>query len=96
MKKSICLFLIVFISLFAGCKSNQRASQQEIVVYTSLDQVFSQPILDELEKQTGIKVKAVYDSEATKTTGLVNRLIAEKDAPQADPHFELGESGKAK
>ena len=26
----------------------------------------------------------VYDVEAAKTTGLVNRLIAEKDRPQAD------------
>jgi len=28
------------------------------------------------EKGTGIKVRAVYDSEATKTTGRVNCLIA--------------------
>jgi iron(III) transport system substrate-binding protein len=31
-----------------------------------------------------VRVKAVYDVEATKTTGLVNRLIAEKDRPLAD------------
>ncbi|MCF8027330.1 MAG: extracellular solute-binding protein [Desulfobacteraceae bacterium] len=60
------------------------AGADEVVVYTSLDQVFSQPILEDFEKDTGIKVKAVYDVEATKTTGLVNRLIAEKNRPQAD------------
>ncbi|MBI1927603.1 hypothetical protein HYR99_25595 [Candidatus Poribacteria bacterium] len=31
-----------------------------------------------------MRVKALYDLEATKTTGLVNRLITEKDNPQAD------------
>ncbi len=56
----------------------------EVVVYTSLDQVFSEPILQGFEKETGISVKPVYDVEATKTTGLVNRLIAEKNNPQAD------------
>ena len=56
----------------------------EVIVYTSLDKVFSEPVLKLFEKETDIKIKAVYDSEATKTTGLVNRLIAEKDAPRAD------------
>jgi len=56
----------------------------EVVIYTSLDQIFSEPILKEYEKQSGVKVKTVYDVEATKTTGLVNRLIAEKSRPKCD------------
>jgi iron(III) transport system substrate-binding protein len=60
------------------------AHASEVVVYTSVDQVFSEPILQTFEKRTGIKVKAVYDVEASKTTGLVNRLIAEKRYPRAD------------
>jgi len=56
----------------------------EVTIYTSLDQVFSEPILQQFEQRTGIKVRPVYDVEASKTTGLVNRLIAEKDRPQAD------------
>jgi iron(III) transport system substrate-binding protein len=55
-----------------------------VVVYTSVDQNFSEPILETFESQTGIRVLAVYDVEATKTTGLVNRLIAEREVPQAD------------
>ena len=58
--------------------------QRSVVVYTSVDQVYSEPILRDYEKKTGIKVLAVYDVEATKTVGLVNRLIAEKGRPQAD------------
>lgn len=60
------------------------ANAAEVVIYTSLDQVFSQPVLEEFERQSGITVRAVYDVEAAKTTGLVNRLIAERSHPKAD------------
>ena len=59
-------------------------SSGEVIVYTSLDQLYSEPIFKEFEKSTGIRVKPVYDTEAAKTTGLVNRLIAESSNPQAD------------
>ena len=66
--------------LLVGCGSGGDA----VTVYTSQDQVYAEPILREFEQQTGIPVRAVYDSEAVKTVGLVNRLIAEKDNPQCD------------
>ncbi len=55
-----------------------------VVVYTSVDQVFSEPVLKRFEKKTGIRVRAVYDTEETKSTGVLNRLIAEGENPQAD------------
>lgn len=58
--------------------------QPEVVVYTALDELYSQPILDRFESETGIRVRALYDTEASKTTGLVSRLIAERDRPRAD------------
>lgn len=67
-----------------GLCALQWAGAAEVVVYTSVDQVFSQPVLEGFERQTGIEVRAVYDVEAAKTTGLVNRLIAEKPHPRAD------------
>ena len=67
-----------------GLWAMQWANAAEVVVYTSLDQVFSQPVLEDFERETGIAVRAVYDVEAAKTTGLVNRLIAETSRPQAD------------
>lgn len=60
------------------------AEQKEVVIYTALDQIFSEPILDRFEKETGIRVLAVYDTEAAKTVGLVNRLLAEKARPRCD------------
>ena len=82
MKKLISLWSIFFVLLLViGCT---RQRPKEVVVYTSVDQVFSEPILNDFEKKTGIKVKAVYDVEASKTVGLVNRLIAEKENPKCD------------
>lgn len=68
----------------AGCGSSNSAGKGEVVVYTSVDDVFARPICERFEKETGIKVKLVPDTEETKSTGLVNRLIAEKERPLAD------------
>ncbi len=58
--------------------------KETVVIYTSVDQLYSEKIFSEYEKATGIKVKATYDIEANKTVGLANKLIAEKGNPQAD------------
>jgi iron(III) transport system substrate-binding protein len=65
---------------FSACKSNAR----EVVVYTSVDQVFSEPIFKSFERQSGITLRAVFDTEETKSTGVLNRLVAEAQHPQAD------------
>lgn len=69
-----------------ACQSSesQQKAQQSVTVYVSTDRVFSEPVLQEYEKRTGVRVDAVYDTEETKSTGLANRLIAEKARPQAD------------
>jgi iron(III) transport system substrate-binding protein len=55
-----------------------------VVVYTALDRQFSAPILATFEAETGIDVEAVYDTESTKTVGLVNRIISERNRPRCD------------
>jgi len=73
---------IIFTALLLSVKVCSAGN--EVIVYTSEDKIFSEPVLQAFEKKTGIKVRAIYDTEETKSTGLVNRLIAEKDNPQAD------------
>jgi len=75
-----CL-LICPVFLGWGCRKNETAT---VIIYTSQDEVFAEPILRDFEKQTGIQVRAVYDSEAVKTVGLVNRLLTEQSNPQCD------------
>ena len=70
------------ISLHCGKKS-----AGEVTIYVSEDQVFAEPVLKDFERETGIRVKAVFDTEESKSTGAMNRLIAEKDNPQADVYW---------
>ena len=77
-----------------GCKDDSGrqetsagAGTSEVVVYTSVDDVFARPLAERFEKETGVKVKLVPDTEEAKSTGLLNRLIAEKDRPVADVFY---------
>ncbi len=76
--KPICFALLTFL-LLNGCQNSDS-----VTIYTSQDQQFAEPILAEFTKQTGIKVRPVFDSEAVKTVGLANRLLAEAKHPQCD------------
>jgi iron(III) transport system substrate-binding protein len=76
--------VIVLIPLAALALLGCRGQGPEVVVYTSVDQVFSEPILRTFERDTGIVVRAVFDTEETKSTGVLNRLVAEAPHPQAD------------
>ena len=67
--------------LAAGCGGG---SEQEVVVYTALDPAFSEPILNRFEAETGIRVRAKYDTEKTKTVGLVEAIRAERSRPRCD------------
>ncbi len=75
-----CLMVLVA-ATGIGCSPSD---EPEVVVYVSLDELYSRPIFEAFETETGIRVLAQYDTEASKTSGLVNRLIAEKSRPRAD------------
>lgn len=66
----------------AGC--NVPEVPKEVVVYTALDEDFSKPIFAAFTRETGIEVKAKYDTEATKTVGLANGILSERERPRAD------------
>lgn len=78
LSRLLCLFISCL--LVASCGSGDN----EVVIYTSVDQVFAEPILKDLERDTGMRVKPVFDTEETKSTGVLNRLIAEAGNPQCD------------
>ena len=69
----------------------QRRAGQEVVVYTSVDDVFARPIAERFEKETGVAVQLVPDTEETKSTGVAHRIVAERDHPQADVFWANGE-----
>ena len=63
----------------AGC--DLRPS---VTVYASADESVARPVFERFERETGIRVDAKFDTEATKTTGLASALRAERDRPRAD------------
>src|SRR5882672_3065456 len=77
-------WLLATAAALLGCVAKR---QNAVTVYVSEDQVFSEPILRDFERETGVKVNAVFDTEEAKSTGVMNRLLAEKNNPQADVYW---------
>jgi iron(III) transport system substrate-binding protein len=77
---------ICTVLLLAACGPSESTtgSPRSVTVYVSTDRVFSEPVLQEYQRRSGVTVNAVYDTEETKSTGLANRLLAEQNRPQAD------------
>ena len=59
-------------------------NDNSLLVYCSHDSVYSSDIFKDFEQKTGIKIVPRFDTEATKSLGLVEMLKAEKDNPQCD------------
>ncbi len=72
---------LVCIGLLASCN---RSGARQVVLYTSVDEPVARPIIQAFERKTGIKVVLKTDTEATRTAGLAERLLAEKARSQAD------------
>ncbi|RMF82950.1 MAG: extracellular solute-binding protein [Planctomycetota bacterium] len=68
-----------------GCGTG--GSESTVVVYTSVDQRFAEALLARFTAETGIRVRALFDSEAGKTTGFLHRLRRERSRPRCDVWF---------
>jgi iron(III) transport system substrate-binding protein len=81
----LAVVLILGLTAAGACRQSDPGDQaRTVTIYVSTDRVFSEPVLREYERQSGVKLNPVYDTEETKSTGLANRLLAEKARPQAD------------
>lgn len=75
----LALLAVLVLSLFS-----RATGKRSVTLYTSQDQVYADLILQQFERDTGLRIRPVYDSEAVKTVGLANRLLAERKHPQCD------------
>jgi iron(III) transport system substrate-binding protein len=80
----ICVVVLLIACHRQGAPGDANSRTDEVTVYVSTDRVFSEPILKAYEQKSGVKVNAIYDTEETKSTGLANKLLAEKGRPRAD------------
>jgi iron(III) transport system substrate-binding protein len=68
--------------VLAGC--GWEAPKVKVVVYSSQDPEFAQPLLDDYSKRSGVEVEAKFDVESAKTVGLAQLLIRESPKPRCD------------
>lgn len=66
------------------CGCDRKPATREVVLYASIDETYARRAAHAFEKETGIVVRLVSDTEAAKSTGLLARLMAEKANPVAD------------
>jgi iron(III) transport system substrate-binding protein len=79
MRSSAALALACVLAL-SGC----WGGGDKVVVYAALDREFSEPVLDDFAKTSGIRVLPKYDVESTKTVGLTQAIISEASRPRCD------------
>ncbi len=76
---SSCLAFLALVSCFSNVEN-----KQEVTVYVSADEQIAREVFAAFTEKTGIEVLWVGDTEASKTTALVQRLHREKNNPVAD------------
>ncbi len=75
---SVVVMALTFVTGRDTSPSDFDPGQRQVVLYTSADDAVVRALTSEFETKTGIKVKIASDTEATKSTGLVQRIIDEK------------------
>ncbi len=76
--RHLCVLLLI-----AACGCGGRKGPA-VVLYTSVDSPFAEPMLRDFTAKTGIEVRPLFDTEAAKTVGLARRLLAESSSPRCD------------
>src|SRR5262245_38892031 len=78
------LYLVLVLGIGLLLLAWQRFAREKLVVYCAHDAVFAEAILDDFTRQTGIPVAVKYDTEATKSLGLVEQIIQDGAKPRCD------------
>lgn len=58
--------------------------EPDVTLYVALDQEHSAQLVRRFEQESGLRVRARYDQEASKTVGLVSAILEEQARPRCD------------
>ena len=84
-RSSFSGWILVGLSVWAAVSCGGESQRQgRVVLYCSVDQQIAEPIIAEFQRRSGIKVLTRFDTESSKTVGLVQKLRAEAKTPVAD------------
>jgi iron(III) transport system substrate-binding protein len=70
-------FVLLLLAVATAVALALFKSPGDVVLYTAIDEEFARPLLARFQEETGIRVDVVTDTEATKSVGLANALLAE-------------------
>ncbi len=62
----------------------KAAGDPTLTAYVALDREFSEPVLVDFDRTSGVRVRSKFDVESTKTIGLTNLIRSEASRPRAD------------
>lgn len=82
MSRSAWLAGALILAVSCGCRPVGPAP--EVVVYTSVDEPYARPVLAAFARESRVRVRSVFDTEASKSRGLALRLQEERQRPVAD------------
>jgi iron(III) transport system substrate-binding protein len=78
----------IAVAAIFGCggdgNSGSAPAKPRVVVYSSLDREFSEPVLKAFAQRAGVEVLPKFDVESTKTVGLTNLIKTEAARPRCD------------
>ncbi len=80
----IVLPLALLAVVLTGYQWLRRGRHTPLIVYCAHDSIYSETILREFERRTGIPLSIRFDTEATKSLGLVELIFHERDHPACD------------
>jgi iron(III) transport system substrate-binding protein len=72
------------LSLALTLCASSCAREPDVTLYCSLDQLFSEDLVRQFERRTGLAVRVEFDVENAKTVGLVRRIREERSRPRCD------------
>lgn len=75
---------VLLLAVWTVFQTGGRTDESHLVVYCAHDAVYAEEILRRFERRTGIRIDVRFDTEATKSLGLVRQIIQEADRPQCD------------
>ncbi len=85
MKSNYCCGYLVVLAVallpYLGCG---KAEPPVVNVYVALDEEFSRPIFDDFTQATQVVVRSKPDVESTKSVGLAQEILAERERPRCD------------
>ena len=86
--KALAVLFVVILALAGvllfGLPSRQTSGERTVVVYTSVDPEYAKALFDKFTQESNIRVEFRTDSEASKSTGMAERLLQMKDNPDGD------------